>query len=352
MKVSILTFHYANNYGAVLQCYALSKAIQELGHEVEILDFLPQSKKMTIKQKISSFVLSTRFNSFRKNYLPKFSKAYSSSQELNVYPKADCYVVGSDQVWNPQISKGNLLVYFFDFLKNNEKRFSYAASFGIEKWNDSEEVKPIKTLLDKFSAISIREGVGVKLCKDTFGHDSVQVLDPTLLLPNYDNLIKGFDPNKKSGVVVYKFKRGKELYKLSTHVAAAFNEKVTCVNDHRLSKNGAGTSYFTPVIKWINLIKTSSLVITDSYHCMVFAIIYKRPFIAMPAHPDRLSRMFSLLQDLGLEDRFFKSYEDIYKSDTWKASIDYEKAHRILLEKRELSLGFLRDTLTQINSSL
>lgn len=338
MKINILTFHYANNYGAVLQCYALSKTLISAGHNVEIMNFVPVKKEATpIKSKLRMFFLDRAFNVFRENELTVQSNVFSDAENLtNNYPSADLYIVGSDQVWNPQITKNNMFLYFFSFLKN-EKRIAYAASFGVDSWN--WETNEIKNYLTKFSNIGIREKAGVVLCKDNFDLDSVKVIDPTLLLDSYDDLLK----NQKSlnvGVATYKFHKDNNWYKFLNQFSLLSGLKVSHINDNKLFKDGQ-SFYFCSVNKWLNILKCSNLVITDSYHCMVFAIIFEKQFIALPAHPGRVSRMLSLLIDLGLSDRFFNNYEDVLINYDSLKVIDYDLVKSKIDDLKKVSLEFL-----------
>ena len=224
MKVAILTFSKTTNYGAALQCYALSSFIQNAGHEVIIFNapldseeainvslvrLILRKVKKTLKKIISSdkqsnseFVRYSRnekekkediywdkqvrllFESFNQTHLPPFTKELKNEQDFKEqYPQADLYIVGSDQVWNLSITQKQKQIFFFSFLKD-EARISYAASFGgSTQWSGTKkETQEINQLLKKFKSISVRESSGISILHDVFHLNGVEVLDPTLLL--------------------------------------------------------------------------------------------------------------------------------------------------------------------------
>ena len=189
MKIIILTFSKVNNYGANLQCYALAKVLQNLGHDVEILDY--QLKRSFVKNpiyNIFSYFQSKKFERFREKNLPPFTRHFIDYDDLKKnYPQADCYIVGSDQVWNPNITKNaNVMAYFFEFLPKKIKKISYAASFGIEEKDAFNNYSNIGDLLRSFDSIGVREHTGVNLCKVLSGCDASLNVDPTILYGSFD----------------------------------------------------------------------------------------------------------------------------------------------------------------------
>ena len=201
MKIKLLTFSLGDSFGAIMQAYALSYTLRKMGHEVELFNL---TWYRSFKQQVYLTVtgVNHRFSKFRKNYLPDYTKKCKTNVDLYEASKgADLCIVGSDQVWNPQITHKYALNYFFDFLDSDTKRGSYAASFGDIKWNYPEYTIRIQSLLNKFSFISSREETGVDICTNIFNADCAKVVDPTLLLPSYIELLKG--KKKKTGIVSF-----------------------------------------------------------------------------------------------------------------------------------------------------
>ena len=184
MKISILTFSKESNFGANLQCYALCKVLQGMGHQVDIIDIQLPKIKFSWYTTLLQIPQDILFFLFRKKHLNYFTKKYKTADQLQKgQHKSDLYIVGSDQVWNPDITKRLApLVYFFSFLPDDVRRISYAASFGKESWQSPTLTDKVKMLLHKFNAVGVREQTGVSICKDTFGIDARLVADPTLLL--------------------------------------------------------------------------------------------------------------------------------------------------------------------------
>lgn len=194
-KVGILTFHWATNYGAVLQCYALQETIKNhCNCSVEVIDYYPAYLKTglhsvlsarsfgSLKTTILQILREKKIKQFRDKNLSVSSLHFNYGNEINnVY---DVIICGSDQVWNPAFirygEKKTTLTYFLDFASNKCKRISYACSFGTDSLSD-DIVEIILPELRKFTAISVRENSG-KHILELMNIDSKVVCDPTLLL--------------------------------------------------------------------------------------------------------------------------------------------------------------------------
>ena len=222
MRIAIITLLGHFNYGNRLQNYALQKFISNYVETVETIwfekNYLPEIKRDKLDKKYVKNIFKFIFNwkgarkiekyygreCIRQYNIKKFSDKYINIRyDYKINKKIDniydYFIVGSDQVWNPQITHKYALNYFFDFLDSDTKRGSYAASFGDIKWNYPEYTIRIQSLLNKFSFISSREETGVDICTNIFNADCAKVVDPTLLLPSYIELLKG--KKKKTGRV-------------------------------------------------------------------------------------------------------------------------------------------------------
>lgn len=159
--------------------------LRENGHKVSLIDIRQDEseKQPFIVKFVKFFIFGYRINRIVKKFYPALTKRYWTVDDLrNDPPKADCYIVGSDQVWNPAISKELMLAYFLDFGNDKVKRVSYASSFGVSEWpiKDSDVTKKVQSLLTRFDSLAVRENQGKLICKNTFGLDAKVVLDPTL----------------------------------------------------------------------------------------------------------------------------------------------------------------------------
>lgn len=299
MKVSILTYHWEDNYGATMQAYATYRAIKELGHSPEFIDLrLPYNP--SLKSRLVFGLKRMRFNSFRKKYFKNLtSKTYWSVEELrNNPPESDCYLVGSDQTWNPQIGKKLLPAFFLTFGDDNVKRVSYATSIGLNKWEVSPYIsnEEIKESLKKFDRILLREDSAIKIAKDFFEADAVQVIDPVLLFPKYSELTGDIKPSNE--IITYKLINDEGFYEMAGEMAKKMNLPIRSIGSVR-KPSGYRASYPEKVEDWIKRFAEASYVVTDSFHGTVFSLLYHTPFVIYIGNPSRATRIVSLLTNLG-----------------------------------------------------
>lgn len=344
INIGILTFHGEANYGAFLQTFALSETLKRLGYKVEIIDFrLPEISQGIIKDIFKRFFINKRvFANARAEFLELTTEQYSDSNELRVKPPViDLYVVGSDQVWNEEITKEVRDTYFFDFLPDDKKRVAYAASFGTEEWlYNEQDTAEIKALLHKFHAISVREKSALQYCEEKLGLNALQVLDPTLLLDDYSR-IAGKNIPEKNDLVCFKFVKDESFFEFARKLGTLSDKKVVFLNNNRPVKK-VKSIYFPTIKKWLWAIGGASLIVTDSFHGLCFSILYRRQFIVIPGNKERFVRLHSLLELLGLTSRIFYSYEEVLEGDRWKDSIDYAEVYDKLEKERLNSIDFLQ----------
>ena len=347
MKVNLLTIHYSLNYGALLQTYATVKVLQLLGCEVTLIDFVDRNdikERVRIKSLITNGVRWLKFCLFKRSFYPRLTKRMYSF-DFSLLPEVDCYISGSDQIWNPKIVGDKLLTYMFASLKHNVKRISYASSFGLNKW-DIVHNNDVKQALDNYSAISVREDSGVEICKNEFGIEATQVLDPTLLFGDYSELIENVKPKER--IVCFKFIQDDNFFhcldcleadfKLKSIIMSAFSPKMF-FDKYRHCYNPSPR-------KWLKNIASARFVLTDSFHGLAFAIIFNKDFIVLPGHQDRTTRLSSLLDILGLSERLVLDSNDfeLRKKSLYK-KIDYERVNALLSQARSDSLAYLKNAL-------
>lgn len=347
-KVGVLTFHDEPNYGAFLQTFALSETLKNHGFDVEIIDLrIKETFQFGFLVKLFSPIIRYFiFEKARKKYLNRSRTKYYSSEELkNNVPNCDIFLLGSDQVWNKDVTAELKYSYFFDFLPDNKPRLSYASSFGMGKWDfDTEETEVIKKLFSKFSAVSVREKSAIDLCNDYCNIKATLVVDPAFLLNDYSILTGKINPNKKR-VVCFKFTKGEKFYEFLHKFKTINDYKVTILNKTIPIKQIDNIPLPT-IKKWIKSIAESEIVITDSYHVLIFSIIYKKQFIVLIANEKNFNRLSELLFDLGLQDRIFNSYDEVLKNNRWTNKIDYHKVQKKLSKKTGDSITYL---LTALN---
>lgn len=346
-KIGILTFHDEPNYGAFLQTYALSEAVKALGYHVEIIDLRisGEYKYSRLMKLLSPLIWRLIFESARAKFLNRSTITYRSSDDLFKYtPDCDVYILGSDQVWNKDITRDLKYSYFFDFVPEGKIICSYASSFGTQEWFfDDEETDKIRALLKRFSNVAVRESSAVSMCKTYCDVDAVEVLDPTLLVSDYSTLLSS-EPKKTNKMVCFKFNQGPSFYNFLESFKLKVDYKISILAKTKPVK-GLGNIPLPSIGRWLMSIAEAELVLTDSYHAMLFSIIFKKQFIVLPANTKNFNRLSELLEELGLSDRIFYTYEEVLSDDRWKNQINFSDVHELLSVKVNRSKGILRRML-------
>ncbi|MGM9800104.1 MAG: polysaccharide pyruvyl transferase family protein [Muribaculaceae bacterium] len=348
MKIALMTIWHEKNYGAEMQTYATVKALKMLGHNVEVINYLlGYIEKPTFKQKVVKLLnfftqQDKKFRKFWSKYIPsgRFYVALKDLQENP--PEADLYLVGSDQVWNPILTKDKAAAYFLDFGGEMVRKAAYASSFGTENWvGDSSLTELAQFRLSQMEAVSCREKSGVDILKNTFGIDAVNVLDPTLLHTDYNELTG--EIQETDTLAFYPLSGFPELERYAMGIAEKLGLKYIDVNRKKyLIRN---IIWDRPSVEdWIRSIAEAKFVITPSFHGLAFSLIYHRQFVVVqnPNGGPVKTRILSLLQLLGLEDRFFTDIDELKKSDILSHKIDYKTIDLKLDELRKQSFDFLR----------
>ena len=348
MKIALLTIWHEKNYGAELQAYATIKVLQSLGHEVEMVDIrLSDCSHPNIKGRIVSILSKfgpshRKFCAFWEKYIPRTNRYKTLSDLQKNPPIVDVYMVGSDQVWNPDLTKDFSSLYFLDFGHENQKRVSYASSFGVSEWAHPELREQIKKLLTRFSYVSCREQAGVELLKKEFNIKAENVIDPTLLLDSYIELTG--KTLQRQTLVYYPLCNDPELEENAVKIAKQLGLKPV---NNKATKNILNAIEWDRVSieYWVKNIAEAQFVITRSFHGMVFSILHNKQFAIVEGVHGRSSRITSLLSLLGLSDRYFDSFESLIKGHPWDTPIDYSLTNIKVDSLRRESLDCLIEML-------
>lgn len=379
MKIAILTQPLLNNYGGLLQAYALKEVLKDMGHEVTIINRIskgaPQWRKYAsiiksiIKQRhISPNILmsqslsdeiSKETRQFRDKYFPELSELIidqKGMKELNKI-RFDAYIVGSDQCWRPRYSPaiGN---YFLDFAIDDKevRRISYAASFGVSHWEFREDnTVTCKELIKKFDAISVREDSAITLLSDYLDRpDAVHVLDPTMLLTpkQYAEIVKQENINSSAGSMkVYVLDKTPEKDNFIHRIEDKLQLKVFEVlphkrlSDEKVTKKNINEFEYPNPAQWLRGFQDAKFVVTDSFHGTVFSILHNIPFIAIGNKDRGLSRFESLLNMFGLRDRLITDFDSLNIEAYINKEIEWNKVNEILEKERDKAVRFLGENL-------
>ncbi|MBO4602831.1 MAG: polysaccharide pyruvyl transferase family protein [Salinivirgaceae bacterium] len=348
MKIGLLTYHHSSNIGAMMQTYATCRALKEMGHEVVIVDIRQEEDHRQglggLASNMIFFVRNQKYKAFKNTFYPPLTRRYYSVDELrNSPPKVDCFMVGSDQTWNLDISKEIAMAYFLDFGEKTMRRISYASSFGKDYWNSSSSLtEEVNHALHRFNSISVRERTGVQICKDAFGLKAELVVDPTILFDSYPEIISDIPEMKET--VCYKLNRTPDFYKRIIDLKQTMGCPIRMLNNAYPVK-GMKYTYPPSVEEWIRRIGGARFVVTDSFHGVVFSLLYQRQFVAIKNNNGRDSRYVDILTELGLENRLFESVEDMIKSHPWDNIINYKEVNFKMEQLRQESWKYLAQAL-------
>lgn len=339
-KVNLLTIHWGNSYGGAMQTYATVKILQDLGHDVRVINLVhPNTKlkyKYTSKSSLMNVLKDVQFTLFKKRHIGHFSKKMYCLDDRKI-PLSDYTIVGSDQVWNSDITGPLKLSYFLDFA-NQSVRLSLSSSFGKDIWEEKGDYTDIvKKELSKFKAVSVRENSGVRICQDVFGISAVQLPDPTLVCRNYEELIKDNRPINE--IYPFLLKRTTATDSICDFVSQELQIPVYQQNRFRI--------FFCRSPKeWLRRMKNSKIIITDSFHGLAFSLIFHKQFFVLCADERKFTRLQSLLELVHLEERYVKSLEDLMsRKELIMKSVDYSVVNQILEIERSRYVGFVTSAM-------
>ena len=264
--------------------------------------------------------------------------------------KIDVLIAGSDQVWRPRYND-NIYRSFFDFAEGLDiKRYAYAASFGVDCWEYTEEqTSKCKKLIESFDAISVREVSGMDLCKTYFNRKAEHVLDPTMLLDkdDYEVLVyKENEPVSSGNLFTYILDDSDEKSNIIANIAKSLDlVPFKVMPKKRVSKENIkqiDNCVYPPVTQWLRAFMDAEMVVTDSFHGCVFSIIFNKPFWVIGNKERGLARFESLLSLYGLQERLINN--DCMPID-FKVPIDWSHVNAIKKEWQEKSMNFIKTSL-------
>lgn len=355
MKIGIVTQALANNYGGLLQNYALQQVLKKLGHDVKTIDYMYRMPmflylKFILKQilKIIFRMGKAQFYTYKMcchhrksivvdfvdNYISKTKTIHKYSSKIVRDEQFDAIITGSDQVWRPKYNE-YIEDMYLKFVPDNICKVAYAASFGVDSWEyNPKQTKCCAKLAQRFNAISVRESSGVQLCKENLGVDAACVLDPTILAGAhvYSPLIK----EKQGGDYLFAYILDITEEKKSSVVSFAKSKglkAIICSADRN--------AILSPE-EWLSMIAHASIVITDSFHGTIFSILFHKEFLTIVNKSRGRTRFTSLLTPLRLESRM----GDLSQLQSIQQFlVDWEEVDNVLNDQRKKSMDFLTKAL-------
>lgn len=361
MHVGILTFHRALNYGAFLQCYALKRIIERMGHQVRIIDYWPKyharryrffKKELFYQYGIKylihmllqwpmKYIRSIRMLRIQKQYFGITNMVEYPSQEDLRNIREDAIVYGSDQIWwrGEDIPTHYDFAYFGDYV-SSDKHIAYAASMGIIQVTNSEK-SILADKLSHFDAISVREQQLQQYLQPIIGQNIDLVLDPTLLIPaeEWSGVAKRYRRSTPYlllfNLTNLPFPR-QVAHQIGQQLHLQIVEVTAAVRDERFDPRYIQTA---DALEWLGIIRNAQYVVTSSFHGTAFSLLFEKQFVAC-GFGNNTDRLSSLLGQLGIADRHVQNLNQLPSQ-----LIDYSIVNPKIERLRQDSMSFLSKAL-------
>lgn len=351
-KVGILTLHYANNYGAALQCYALRKKINSFGGiKADVLNFIhpdharyPAYADIEINAK--SLIRAGKFDDFRKEWIG-INSAPFSELTADIYGEYNYFIAGSDQIWNPRFTLRHF--YFLDFAPDTAVKIAYAPSIAkpISDITD-RDIKIFEKFIPRFDYLSVREKTHEQFIQRFTDKKVITAIDPTMLLSAADYSEITAPVSKGKYILLYFLNHdfsAPGILSFVNRVSIEYGLKVIhsfVEIPPQTFKNEAESFRFeTGPKEFLGLIKNAEMVITNSFHGTIFSILFEKPFYSFVVK-SMASRIYDLIAPVGLEDRIIEGYKLLSDVSLY---LDFAEAREKMNALREHSADYLRKVL-------
>lgn len=353
MKAGIITFQETNNYGAILQSYALQKSIKKLGHEVEVIDYKcnyirkPYHISNLKKKGITSYLFGvigyicymprTKNAKIFRKYM-KYSKPYVLDNIKEANKEYDTFITGSDQVWNYKLTNSDN-TYLLDFVQDSKKKNSYAASIGLNELSPIEQKRYGESLRD-FNKILVREAKAKEIIEGVCNNEVATVLDPTFLLSKEEWNDVAIPPTREDKyILVYQLGISKRMINFVKALSKTTGYKVKYIPFPIIGTVKCSLTITAGPAEWLGLFQKAEYIITDSFHGTVFSILFNKKFFSEICDQNSGvgSRIDNLLKLFELENRLISENS----LSMYEKEINYEIVNQILEKERNNSYAYL-----------
>ena len=355
--VGIYGLWYGSNYGSIITYFALDNVVRSLGYSTVMI-------KNPLGNENSDYSTLRRSHSLLfadKHY--KITPKFKIDKMSGLNEICGSFLLGSDQMWNYNLSKPYKQTYFFDFVNDDNKKIAYATSFGKDKYIGPDSEKLItKKNLERFDAVSVRDDFSKRILQDEFGIKAEILLDPVFLCPRekYEGLIDEaelkidekfifayiLDPNPETGKSLTKISE-----KSGLKIFVIFNEgsdKETAVERLKVDKSRFLFLTEATVEEWLYCFKNSEMVITDSFHGCCFSVIFRKNFIVkknMGRGGGRFDYLTNILKLRNYMTETSAGFDELFDKFGIDHVIDYTYTEKKLKEEYIRSRKWLKDAL-------
>lgn len=357
MKIGIITYHRPLNFGATLQTVGLSKKINDLGGDVEIIDYRNDFQEKSIKNikyktavgtknKLKSILFSKvnnekarKFKKFIESNTVLSKEVYDQTNINNCNNMYDTFISGSDQIWNLNLN-GCDYNYFLKFVSDDNKKLSYASSFGYDEVPEEYKTETIK-YLKKYKTLTTREIQGKNIIEKLTGKDAIVTLDPTLLLNKEEWLKLAKAPKfelPERYILLYTVSPTKEDFKIARKLSKKMKMQVILINYNMKYVFGMKNCFDLGPEEFLYLFNKATYIITNSFHGTAFSINFNKDFLVRLSTKanNGNSRIKSIIEKMNLEDR----YVDLENIKTI-THIDWKEVNSRLETERQESINIL-----------
>lgn len=345
--VGIVGWWFASNYGSSLTYYALGTILERMGKQVLMIP-IAKTNGTPWEPEIKYTVdfLSKYFRIGR-------DRTYDKMHEFNQF--CDSFMLGSDQMWTGDSTELVGYTFFLDFVDRDKKKIAFSTSFGHGDFYASEEMaKTAGDFLKRFDAISVREKSGIDVCKNRFGIEAQQIMDPVFLCSaeEYDRITEQIcEPIDKKYLLCYILDPSPEKEAAAMAIAAHEGLEILTVlglKEYDYAKENWHTGTLLPRLtsgQFLYYIKNCSYLLTDSHHGTCFGIIYRKPYAALVNANRGSTRFETVAEALGLTERLFWDPKDVCESERPYAPVDYDAVAEHIASEKQRALQWLENAL-------
>lgn len=358
MQVGLITFHASYNFGSALQAFAMQAVIKSLGHEPAVVDYVCRDQKQYVllspchPRRAPRILKNLRAYYGRKDAFERFAEVnfkltktrYSYKNEMalaELQDEFDCFVCGSDQIWNLDCTQGVVEPFFLSFA-GDKRRVAYAPSLAHTEFkSENFDKEKVARLLADFDDLSVREEETLPLFQPLVDKPIDVVLDPTLLLDaaDYESIIS--EPLVKEGYIfMYLLRECPELIASTAAMARETGKKVVYISEKNLSIPNSVNLFGIGPSEFLSLIANADAVMANSFHAVVFSVLFHKPFRVF-ATDNSGARMRDLLGNLGIGERCIAG-----EDSSEIAEVDWDDVERRLEALRAHSMDYLRRALS------